>query len=217
MFTAAIFDMDGLLLDSERAIMGAWIHSARQLGVELTEQTYLPIVGRAAPQADAHLAECLGGQEAFALTRERVLARLNTECSFPPKPGVIKLLSELSRRRVPCAVASSTGVCEVGRRLEMAGIAHHFDALAGGDEVETGKPNPSVYLLAAQRLRVRPEHCLAFEDSTNGILAAHAAGMAVVVVPDLASPDTRYAHMVLPSLEDADRMVDRWFSDRSAA
>lgn len=216
-FTAAIFDMDGLLLDSERAIMDAWIQSAREAGVELTKQTYLPVVGRAAPQADAYLAQLLGGREAFVRIRESVLARLNAASAFAPKRGVLKLLSALSRRGVPCAVASSTAISEVRRRLALAGIESHFDALAGGDEVEAGKPSPDVYLLAAQRLRLRAEHCLAFEDSSNGIRAARSAGMAVVAVPDLVSPDTTQAHTVLPSLEDADRLVDHWFPARSAA
>ncbi|MGA0611888.1 HAD family hydrolase [Caldimonas sp. KR1-144] len=218
MFAAAIFDMDGLLLDSERSIMRAWIEAAAEAGIALSEQAYLPIVGQASRQADALLAALLGGQAAFEQIRENVLAKLSRGCTFPPKPGAVALLAALTQRGIPCAVASSTAVCEVRQRIGLAGMEHFFSALAGGDEVEAGKPDPAIYRLAAHRLAIDPARCLAFEDSTNGIRAARAAGMAVVVVPDLVQPDLREAFAMLPSLAEAEHLIGRWFgAQRSAA
>jgi beta-phosphoglucomutase-like phosphatase (HAD superfamily) len=115
-------------------------------------------------------------------------------------------------------VASSTYVHEVRRRLAKVGVLDFFQAVAGGDEVSRSKPDPAVYLLAADRLGVPPVRCLAFEDSDHGAKAAHEAGLRVVMVPDLKAYDFASAYMKLSSLEDAMAHIDRWFSDsRNAA
>jgi beta-phosphoglucomutase-like phosphatase (HAD superfamily) len=130
---------------------------------------------------------------------------------FPLKPGAFRILQMLQERSVPCAVASSTRVSEVRRRLEKVGVLEFLQAVAGGDEVPDSKPDPAVYLLAAQRLGVPPQECLAFEDTDHGARAAHAAGMRVVLIPDLRSHEFQSAYMQLESLEHAFVHVDRWF------
>lgn len=133
---------------------------------------------------------------------------------FPRKPGAQELLAALAARSVPLAVASSTRRAEVLRRLVAVDLQRYLAAVAGGDEVERGKPDPSIYLLAAQRLGVDAAQCIAFEDSDHGAAAALAAGMRVVVVPDLKLPTatmTAQALHVMPSLADAMLQVDRWF------
>jgi HAD superfamily hydrolase (TIGR01509 family) len=132
---------------------------------------------------------------------------------FPLKPGALQLLALLRQRGVPCAVASSTYVEEVRRRLAQVGVLDFFQALAGGDEVLRSKPDPAVYLLAASRLGVAPAQCLAFEDSDHGARAAHVAGLRVVLVPDLKAHEFASAYLHLASLADAMTHVDRWFSD----
>ncbi|MCW5797001.1 MAG: HAD family phosphatase [Nitrospira sp.] len=191
MFAAAIFDMDGLLLDSERVIMQAWLDAARECGVHLSPADYLPVVGKADVESDAMLASLLGGPNMFCrvMTRvEELLARQTSEPIFPLKPGAQEILSALHVRQVPCAVASSTHIREIERRLRTVGVRDYFSAVSGGNEVFRGKPDPAVYELSANRLGVSPEACLAFEDSEHGIAAATAAGMRVVMVPDLKLP-----------------------------
>jgi beta-phosphoglucomutase-like phosphatase (HAD superfamily) len=220
-FRAAIFDMDGLLIDSERAIMRAWIAGARELGIELAEDEFAQCIGRARPESDAILIGLLGGHEAFRATGAKAQALLREglaegggEPVFPLKSGALMLLSALRDANVPCAVASSSGVAEIRHRLGHVGVLGFFKAIAGGDEDTHGKPDPALYLLAATRLDVPPEACIAFEDSENGARAAQSAGIRVVVVPDLRHPPAEVlarSHGVLGSLEDAMAQMPHWF------
>lgn len=206
--------MDGLLLDSERVIMQAWLAAAQQEGLRLSEPDFLLVVGRGADDSRARIAALLGGQEGFQLVRDRARANLAAQPGvvFPLKPGALELLVLLRQRHVPCAVASSTYADEVRRRLANVGALDFFQAVAGGDEVSRSKPDPAVYLLAAERLGVPPARCLAFEDSDHGAVAAHRAGLSVVVVPDLKAHYFASAYMQLSSLEDAPAHINRWFS-----
>ena len=217
MFTAAIFDMDGLLLDSERVIMRIWMESAQEQGLELSRADFLQVVGYGTAESHARLSTLLGGPGSFQRVLDRARAKLSALAgvAFPLKPGALALLQELRARGVPCAVASSTRVHEVRRRLAQVGVLELLHASAGGDEVARSKPDPAVYLLAAARLGVAPQHCLAFEDSEHGATAAHAAGLAVVMVPDLKAHDFAPAYMNLSSLEDAMPHIDHWFSERA--
>lgn len=211
-FDAAIFDLDGLLIDSERAIMNAWIDAARDAGVDIPAERYRSIIGQAAPQADRFLTDMLGSAETFSRVNAAAQARLAGGGGFPAKPGARQVLGDLAAIGLPCAVASSTALAKVTRRLAAVKLDHHFQSVSGGDEVPCGKPDPAVYLLAARRLGVAPERCLAFEDSLNGATAARAAGMQVIVVPDLAPrPQPGVALEVLASLEDARVHLRRWF------
>lgn len=213
MFTAAIFDMDGLLLDSERTIMNAWVDSAQALQLALSATDYVSVVGRAESEANLRLTELLGSAAAFTSVQRDAHARLAPETGlvFPLKPGALALLQALQHRGVPCALASSTRIAEVRRRLAATGIAPFFRAVAGGDEVPRGKPDPAVYRLAAQRAGIDPHTALAFEDSDHGCAAARAAGLQVVVVPDLKTPDAALSLMHLLSLQDALPHLDTWF------
>jgi HAD superfamily hydrolase (TIGR01509 family) len=213
MFTAAIFDMDGLLLDSERLIMAAWRESAAEEGMALSEADFITVVGASASESRVRLSQMLGGGKEFEAIRTRAQARLLAQSAlgFPLKPGALQLLGILKERDVPCAVASSTAVSEVRRRLQKVGVLDFFKAVAGGDEVRDAKPDPAVYLLAAHRLGVTPTQCLAFEDTDHGARAAHAAGIRVIIVPDLRAHDFAAAFMQLESLEHAFEHLDRWF------
>jgi HAD superfamily hydrolase (TIGR01509 family) len=224
-FKAAIFDMDGLLIDSERAIMRAWLAGARELGLEMVEGDFVRCVGRAGPESDAILIEVLGGPELFRATQSRAHALLRDHAEaqsrlhegepvFPLKAGALALLGALREAGVPCAVASSSRVAEIRHRLGAVGVLSFFAAVTGGDEVLRGKPDPAIYRLAASRLGIPAEDCIAFEDSENGARAAQAAGIRVVIVPDLKRPGddvVSRSHRVLDSLEEAIEHVPHWF------
>jgi HAD superfamily hydrolase (TIGR01509 family) len=219
MFAAAIFDMDGLLIDSERPIMAAWIEAARTLDIELSHSQYLQVVGLAMTESEHILASLLGGPDAYNHAVAHVRQRLQLERSdgaplFPIKPGAAEFLSALRERGTRCAVASSSTSGQIQACLGSLSVLHHFSAFAGGDEVARAKPDPALYLLAAERLGVDPAECIAFEDSENGARAAQAAGVRVVIVPDLKQPSPEVAaraHGVIGSLAEAVAHVPHWF------
>ncbi|MDP9990146.1 HAD superfamily hydrolase (TIGR01509 family) [Variovorax boronicumulans] len=219
MFSAAIFDMDGLLIDSERPIMAAWIEAARTLDIELSHTQYLQVVGLATVESEVILGSLLGGPEAYrhAIAHVRKLLQLERSDGtplFPIKPGAAEFLAALRQRGTRCAVASSSTRAQIQACLGSLDVLHHFEAFAGGDEVARAKPDPALYLLAASRLGVDPAQCIAFEDSENGAKAALAAGLRVVIVPDLKHPPAsivEQAFHVLASLNDATAHLPRWF------
>ncbi|RDU98987.1 HAD family hydrolase [Trinickia dinghuensis] len=217
MFSAAIFDMDGLLIDSERTIMNTWIDVARELGVHIRPVDYVEIVGRSLPECHAMLAKMLGEESVFQEALIRVRQRLQSPENppvYPLKPGAHDLLTALVNAGVPCAVASSSSAEEIEARLSRVGVLDFFDAIAGGNEVARGKPDPAVYALAAARLGKTASDCLAFEDSENGVLAAHRAGIQVVTVPDLKPPSGEVIGLSLMSLGSLEQAVDyasAWF------
>jgi HAD superfamily hydrolase (TIGR01509 family) len=217
-FTAAVFDMDGLLLDSERPIRDAWLSAAAELGAPLSETDYLSVVGRNEREGDARLLDVFGGDATLlGATRRRadaLIAERFGAAPFDVKPGALRLLRALHGAAIPCAVASSTAHREVERRLERAGLLGFFSAVCGGDEVTHGKPEPDLYRLAVGRLGVEAGRCVAFEDSNYGARAALAAGLAVVVVPDLKPAEPQWqvrCLAVLGSLEQASERSLDWF------
>jgi HAD superfamily hydrolase (TIGR01509 family) len=218
MFAAAIFDMDGLLIDSERVIMESWIAASRTLGIELQMADFATLIGSSGPDTTERLVAMVGGRDAFRAVRTQVAALFEQKAGpdlFPLKRGALPMLAHLRARQVPCAVASSSQLTAVEQRLAAVDVRHHFAAVAAGSEVPRSKPDPAVYLLAAQRLGVPAGQCLAFEDSAHGAHAALAAGMQVVMVPDLSQPPEMLVQRslrVLTSLDDALPHLPDWFS-----
>jgi HAD superfamily hydrolase (TIGR01509 family) len=216
MFSAAIFDVDGLLIDSERAIMRLWLRATADLDRPMTESDYIPIIGRAARESAAILIERLG-QSVFERTYSRVQTEIETSDAaqlFPPKPGAREILDRLRAKGVPCVVASSTVSVEVRRRLHSVHLLEFFDAVIGGDQVALGKPDPALYRLAAGSLKTLPAKCLAFEDSDHGITAATAAEVSVILVPDIKEPapaSRQNSLATVASLTEAIQHLDRWF------
>jgi HAD superfamily hydrolase (TIGR01509 family) len=216
-YLAALFDMDGLLIESERTMMSAWARAAEKRRVAFSPAAYLETVGRDRAQSDIVMARVFGGIEAAREARREaaeILDGLPSAERFPLKAGAKPLLDSLRERGIPCAVASSSTQDEIEERLGLAGILPCFTALAAGNEVPAGKPDPAVYLLAAERLGLAATLCLAFEDSPNGARAVLASGAGLVIVPDLVPPPADAAGRalrVLRSLSEALACVDVWF------
>lgn len=206
MIKAAIFDMDGLLIDSERLIMQACISAAQQVGITYTQAEYVELIGRAGPDSTRIMTAQLGGTERFNLVMQGLDARLeNLNNTFPLKPGARALLQHYQASNIVCSVASSSAKHHITHRLTQAGVSDYFQHITSGQEVERGKPNPDIYLLAIQKLGLPAEACIAFEDSEMGARAAIAAGLKVVVVPDLVQPSDfvrEHCHQVVPTLDD---------------
>jgi HAD superfamily hydrolase (TIGR01509 family) len=191
---AVIFDMDGLLLDSEPLYRLTWKAAGSSLGFPIDDVLYQRFVGRGNAEAEQILREHFG--EVFPLDEFHTLwsrdfdNRLST---IETKPGAIELLAALEKRGIPKALATSSPRVLALRCL--GDLASRFAALAFGDEVSHSKPAPDLFLLASHRLGIKPAECLVLEDSEAGVRAARAAGMDVIMVPDLVPPSPEIASM----------------------
>jgi HAD superfamily hydrolase (TIGR01509 family) len=184
---AVVFDMDGLLLDTEVVYRDVMIEAARALGANLPEAVFLRMVGLTGAAgrdvAMAHFGE--GFDYDPWLDHVSQLAHARLAAGAPVKAGVIELLDHLDSAHLPRAIATSSGHGSVERHLAPSGLLGRFDAVVAAGDYARGKPHPDPFLAAAERLGVAPADCLALEDSHNGVRAAAAAGMMTVMVPDL--------------------------------
>jgi HAD superfamily hydrolase (TIGR01509 family) len=185
---AVICDLDGLLFDSEVLTRTAWQAAARALGHDLDDVFFATLIGRRIALSEADVAARFALDVAVFRSAWRAEHhRLVSAGGALPKPGAMALLAWLEERGLPRAVATSSIRSDALRTL--GPVAARFQALITGDQVARGKPDPEIYLAAAAALGVPPDACAALEDSEPGIAAAHAAGMAAIMVPDLKQPD----------------------------
>lgn len=189
---ALIFDMDGLLLDTEGIYKRSWSAVASELGFDLTDDLYLELIGITVVDCERRLQRAFG--ESFPLDRFRVDAKARYEAlldeeGIPLKPGVKELLTWAQDQGLPCGVGTSTVTGQARHHLEFHQIFDRFDAVIGGDQVSHGKPDPEIFVKVAGALAREPERCLVFEDAPSGIRAARAGGIPVVWVPDLLPPN----------------------------
>ena len=203
---AVIFDMDGLLLDTEPLAVRAWTDAAAALGVDFDGALALAMVGR-------NWGDCVAMVRARYDARYPVDALLErwhttydaivTRDGLRVKPGAVELIAWLERKAIPRAVATSTRRERARAKLVSAALLPRFFDVVGGDEVARGKPEPDIYVEAARRLGVVAAECVALEDSEPGVRAALAAGMTPIMVPDLHAPPGDLIALdllVLPSL-----------------
>ena len=214
-YQAAIFDMDGLLLDTERVWKGIFEEACASLSIPFLEDVYLDIIGSNAQDIEKVIRAGYGCDLDYPVLHEAWRIRYNAVVkhhAIPVKEGVVELLTWLKNNNIPTAVATSTQQDVAIIKLKLAGLDHFFDNLTTGCEVENGKPDPEIYLLAADRLNIQPEQCLAFEDSNNGVLSAVSANMQTFQIPDLVQPSAEIlalGHTVNPSLSDVLTVLKR--------
>lgn len=210
---AVIFDMDGLLIDSERAILECWRAAAAKQSLALEDALWLSMVGLHEAGCAALLNGLLGLEQAEHLSME-CKQRYNrlVESGLPLKPGALELLQDLFDLGIPMAVATSTRGERARIKLARSGIDGYFSHVVTSSDVMHAKPAPDLYLLAAERLDIAPGECVALEDSEFGVRAASAAGLRVIQVPDLvpASDLSRSLAEVEISLEAARPVLESW-------
>lgn len=200
---AVIFDMDGLLLDSERISLDLYAQAARSLDLAWDHELGLQAVGITAKDSDELFLNAFGPNYQVAALRERFGELYEAAIiagDIPPKPFVRELLMRLDALRIPCGVATSTHRPRTEAKLQRAHLMQYFKAIACGDEVMRGKPHPEIYELAASKLGVEPSRCLALEDSNAGVRSAVSANMQVVMVPDLVRPDAGIRMLGVPAV-----------------
>lgn len=204
-FAAVIFDMDGVLLDTEPLYKKAMYQACADLGFEMTDELHSSTIGAPGDIGNKMTMDYFGEKFPIDLyneyTRKTMVALTADE--VPVKPGVRELLFELNTRDIPTAVATSTGSPTAPDRLKRAGLYDLFQTVVTRNDVTNGKPHPEPYLTAAARINIDPTTCIALEDSHNGIRSAHGAGMMAIMVPDLLQPIPEIealCHAIMPSL-----------------
>ncbi|HLI67040.1 MAG TPA: HAD family phosphatase [Caulobacteraceae bacterium] len=187
---AVVFDMDGLLINSEVIVRDAMMAVAREMGAELPNEVFVRMVGLTYAASDA-VAQAHFGPD-FPLEAFNAAVWKRAEQAFEAedilKAGVREIVDHLEAAGIPRAVCTSSSHETVRRHLAPSGLYDRFQAIVARGDYAHGKPSPDPYLLAAERLGVAPADCLALEDSHNGVRAAHAAGAMTIMVPDLLDP-----------------------------
>ena len=187
-YDAVVFDMDGVIFDSERAVMNCWLELAEKYSIENIRQPYFACVGTTMKRTREIMLETYGPDFPYDTYAKEASIRYHEKYDggrLPMKPGVVELLSYLKNEGKKIALASSTRRQTVVNQLRDAGILDFFDAVICGDMVERSKPAPDIFLKACEKLHVVPEKAFAIEDSYNGIRSAHVGGLRPIMVPDL--------------------------------
>ena len=210
---AVVFDMDGVLFDTEKLFLDTYKEVADEKGISYSEKAVLGCIGLNIKDTEALFKQEYGEDFPFgeyhAMCTERARSKI-AEQGLPMKRGVSELLTYLKEEGYRIARASSTSRRGVLGHLDRAGITSFFEVIIGGDMIEHGKPEPDIYLRACEELGINPTDTLAIEDSPNGIRSAHAAGLRPIMVPDLIAPTPeieRLLYAKCKNLEDVKEML----------
>lgn len=207
--SAVIFDLDGLLVDSEPLYMRAWQEAALALGFQLTNDRYYSLIGLPEAECESAIVDFFGAGFPLSVFRDRWKAlwfELLRSGELRPKAGARQLVQALDVAGIPMAIATSSTRHYAMLSIRSVELDSYFRHLVVVEDVAHGKPAPDLFLLAASRLGVPPSRCLVLEDSATGVEAGLAAGMSVIVVPDLCEPPDECvarAFMVAANLDDA--------------
>lgn len=206
LYNAVVFDMDGVIFDSERAVMQCWKEVASRHNIPDIEKAILACTGTTMVRTREIMLDLYGADfpyDEYARESSAIFHSRYDGDRLPMKPGVKELLTFLKERGKKIALASSTRQQVVTDELRDAGIIEYFDRIICGDMVSRSKPAPDIFLKACEELNVSPSGSYAIEDSYNGIRAAHAGGLHPIMVPDLLPADEEMqslAEIVLPNL-----------------
>lgn len=206
-----IFDMDGLMFDTERVFIWAWDYAGEKIGIGKAGYMVYKTLGMNIAAANKIWREEFGEryqQEELRKHTKDFLQEYYAKNKVPVKKGLYILLEYLKKTGYRLAVASSSPRWEVEKHLKDAGITEFFEGIVCGDMVEKSKPNPEIYEKAWQMLGVEPETCLALEDSKNGLLAAYRAGCKPVMVPDLWQPDEETESILFQKFENLEQVKE---------
>lgn len=186
-----LFDMDGLVLDTEKLYTRFWVEAGRFYGFPMELEHGLALRSLGHELGQERLRSFFGPSVDYQQIRAKRIELMDAyiaENGIAPKPGIFELLDWLQARGIATAITSSSTVENIQRHLTSQGLYHRFDRVCSGHQVPNGKPAPDIYLHGAASLGLPPEECLALEDSPTGILSAYRAGCHPVIIPDLDQP-----------------------------
>ncbi len=191
-FKAVIFDMDGLVFDTERVFMEQLAVVMKEKGYNLSREVYIKTLGTGGSRLKdimySEYGEDYPFQECGDIAQSRLVMIAET-IGLNIKPQIQELLVMLKEKGIPCAVASSTKSAYVEKYLKHAGLLGYFQKIIGGEMAKHSKPEPDIFLMACEKLNTAPQKALVLEDSENGVKAAFTAGIPVICIPDLKEPD----------------------------
>ena len=208
---SVVFDMDGVLFDTERICRDSWVAVSEKYGINDMEQAFPLCIGRNGTDVEEIMKDRYGKDFPYKTFRKEagdVFWEMIEKKGRPRKKGVGEILNFLRDDGWKVGLASSTNRDTVIRHLEQAGILSYFSAIIGGDEIIHSKPEPDIYLLACEKLGVKPEETYAIEDSYYGIISAYRAGMRPIMVPDLLPPTEEMRQISEIILEDLIQVRD---------
>ena len=213
MIKAVLFDMDGTLIDTEKYYRIFWPKAMAEFGYRMTDEQVLSMRSLGRPFAPAKLKEWFGEELDYYAIRAR-RTEMMEECldreGIQLKPGAVRILELLRDRGIPAAVSTATPPERTEKYLQATGIRQYFTRIISATQVKEGKPSPDIYLFACEEMGLRPEECMAVEDSPNGVLSAYRAGCRVVMVPDQTQPDEELKPLLygcVPTLDELERFV----------
>lgn len=194
-----IFDMDGLMFDTERVFIEAWDYAGQMMGVGKAGYMVYKTLGMNSVASDEIWKEEFGdsyNQKELSKYTKEFLKKYYRENKVPIKSGLHILLEYLKKEKAKLAVASSSSRVVVEKNLDDAGVKDYFSVIICGDMIEKSKPEPDIYLKACEMLNENPKDCIALEDSKNGLLSAYRAGCKPIMVPDLWQPDEEILQII---------------------
>ena len=210
MINYVIFDMDGTLLNTEKLFRRAWIETSDDYGLPNGEAFYELVSGSPAKSLESRFYQTYGNSidyDEFLNARKRCFLSY-IERDVPVKPHAIELLSYLKEQKIKIALATSTNMDIVERNLRLTGMERYFDAVVTGDMVERGKPNPDIFLLAAERIGAKLSEAVVVEDSYNGLRGAHAAGIRGIMIIDSQPPSEETHRITVAECRDLNEVLN---------
>lgn len=209
--SAVIFDMDGLMFDTERVFIKAWDYAGEKIGVGKAGYMVMKTLGMNIKMSRQIWIDEFGtsyDEDGLRKYTKEFLVKYYNENKVPIKPGLLQLLSFLKKKRYKIAVASSSPEWEVKKHLVDADILDYFQVIVCGDMIEISKPNPEIHIKACELLCENPKDCYALEDSKNGLLAANNAGCKVIMIPDLWQPDEEIKKILYEKFDNLNEVRD---------
>lgn len=208
---AVVFDMDGLMFDTEMIFSLAWDYAGEKIGIGKVGYMNKRLLGLKDAYDETiwklEVGEKFNAAEMKKYSKEFINQYYQNN-KVPVKKGLYNLLDYLKLNNYKLAVASSSSIKSVLHHLKDANVYHYFDIVVSGDMVEKSKPFPNIYLKVCDLLAVNPTDCYALEDSKNGLLSAYKAGLKPIMVPDLIQPDDEILKIVHFVFEDLDRVLE---------